>query len=68
MLRRPSGGYLAHFTAFCAFSTVSTVGTMIPNAPMSVAFWISLSVASGTRMNGIAEAPRQAQIILATSE
>src|SRR5438132_1636891 len=34
---------------------------------MSVAFWISLSVASGTRIKGIAGAPLHAQIILATS-
>ena len=46
---------------------MSTVGTIIPTAPMSVAFWISPSVASGTRIKGIAGAPLQAQIILATS-
>jgi hypothetical protein len=39
----------------------------MPSAPMSVAFWISLSVASGTRMNGVAAAPRQANIMRATS-
>src|SRR5438105_11113139 len=52
-LRRPSGGYLDHFTAACAFSTVSTVGTIIPTAPMSVAFWMSPSVADrkSTRLN-----------------
>ena len=63
-----SGSLGKMFTAASAFSTVSTVGTIIPNAPISVAFWISLSVASGTRMNGMALAPRQAQIIFATSE
>ena len=31
-------------------------------------FWMSLSVASGTRMNGTAGVPRQLQIIFATSE
>src|SRR6266478_2727184 len=39
-----------------------------PQSPvLSVAFWISLSVASATRIKGTAEAPLQAQIILATS-
>jgi hypothetical protein len=40
---------------------------MMPSAPMSVAFWMSLSVASGTRMKGIPADPRQAKIIRATS-
>ena len=51
-----------------AKETYKPFESMMPKAPMSVAFWISLSVASGTRMKGIADAPRQAQIILATSE
>jgi hypothetical protein len=40
---------------------------MTPMAPMSVAFWMSPSVASGTRMNGIPADPRQAKIMRATS-
>jgi hypothetical protein len=46
---------------------LSTIGTMTPSAPMSVAFWMSPSVAEGTRMNGIAGASRHAQIMFATS-
>jgi hypothetical protein len=40
---------------------------MMPSAPMSVAFWISPGVESGTRMNGTAGASRHAQIMRATS-
>ena len=39
----------------------------MPSAPMSVAFCRSPSVASGTRMNGIAEAPLHAATMCATS-
>ena len=42
------------------------MGTTIPSAPMSVAFWMSPSVGVGTRMKGIAGASLQAQIIFAT--
>ncbi len=46
---------------------LSTIGTMMPNAPMSVAFWMSPSVGAGIRMKGMAGAPRQAQIMRAAS-
>ena len=50
-----------------SITDTATIGTMMPRAPMSTAFWMSPSVASGTRMNGMAGASLQAQIIRATS-
>ena len=67
MLRRPCGGYRANFAAAIAFSTVSTVGTTMPRAPMSVAFWMLLSNSSGTRMTGVAIGRGHAAIISSTS-
>jgi hypothetical protein len=54
-------------TAVSISSMLSTIGTMTPRAPMSVAFWMSPSVAAGMRMKGIAGASRHAQIIRAAS-
>ena len=51
------GRILGKFDAFRTFSTSSTIGMMMPTAPRSVAFWMSPSVASGTRINGIAGRP-----------
>ena len=50
-------GNLANITALRASSTVSTIGMMIPSAPASVAFWMSPTLAVGTRTNGMQPAP-----------
>ena len=50
-----------------AVSTSSTVGTMTPSTPRSVACWICHSCASGSRIMGIAPACGQAAIIASTS-
>ena len=53
-LRRPNGGYREKRAASRASSASSTVGTMMPSAPRSVAFWMLDSNASGMRTIGAA--------------
>ena len=48
------GGKYVQSTAACASSTLSTVGTTMTAAPMSVACWISRSSAYATRAPGAA--------------
>ena len=58
---------MANLIAFLTFCTSSTIGMIMPTAPRSTAFWMSPSVASGTRINGIAGAPLHAITMCATS-
>jgi hypothetical protein len=66
-LRRPNGGYREKRAVSRASSASSTVGTMIPMAPRSVALWMLDSSASGMRIIGAAPTPGQARIIRRTS-
>ena len=66
-LRRPNGGYRENRAASRASSASSTVGTMMPIAPRSVAFWMLASSASGMRIMGAAPTPGQVSIMRRTS-